>query len=203
MKAGLNLMKKALLSIVLLITLTITAKAQFILGVKGGADFSKIKSDLSSANLTGYQAGIFMRGGTGFLFQPEIYLSSSGSKLYGQSATGNTYSLEENRVRFTSVNFPLLFGGMFGPPNMNFRVLAGPVYSVIVDKDRQFSQGFIDSHPGIYNYASNTLGYQAGIGGDFGQFTLDLRYEGGLTQLNKDYHQKQNQWSVAVGFKLL
>jgi hypothetical protein len=144
-----------------------------------------------------------MRGGTSFIFQPEIYLSSTGSKLYGQIAPGSAYSLEENSVRFTSVNFPLLFGGMFGPNNLNFRVLAGPVYSVIVDKNRQFSQTFIDNHPGIYNYASNTLSYQAGIGGDLGQFTIDLRYEGGLSQLNKDYHQKQNLWSVAVGFKVL
>jgi hypothetical protein len=199
-------MKKTLLSIALLVILTIGAKAQFILGVKGGVDFSKIKADnLSASSLTGYQAGIFMRSGNGngVFFQPEIYLNSSGSKLYSQS-TGNTnYSLEENSVRFTNVNIPLLFGGAFGPRNLNFRILAGPVYSLIVDKNRKFSEGFIATHPGIYNYVSNTLGYLGGIGGDIGAFTIDLRYEGGLTQLNKDYSQKQNMWSVSLGFKVL
>lgn len=206
MKAGLNLMKKTLLSLALLITLTMGAKAQFILGLKGGADFSKIKADnLSASTLTGYQGGIFMRSGSGngVFFQPEIYLNSSGSRLYGQSTGNANYSLEENRVRFTNVSIPLLFGGAFGRRTLNFRVMAGPVYSIVVDKNRNFSDGFIATHPGIYNYVSNTLGYQGGIGGDVGAFTLDLRYEGGLTQINKDYAQKQNIWSISLGFKVL
>jgi Outer membrane protein beta-barrel domain len=196
-------MKRTLLSMALLVILSIGAKAQFILGLKGGADFSKIKaSNLSSSSLTGYQAGIFMRSGNGngVFFQPEIYLNSSGSKFTAQN--GGASSDGEN-VRFTNVSFPLLFGTAFGRNNLNFRILAGPVYSVIVDKNRQFSEGFIDTHPGIYNYVSNTLGYQGGIGGDVGAFTIDLRYEGGLTQIDKDYNQKQNMWSVSLGFKIL
>ncbi len=201
MKAGLNRMKKTLLSIALLVTLSIGAKAQFILGLKGGADVSKIKADnLSASTLTGYQAGIFMRAGNSIFFQPEIYLNSSGSKFTAQN--GGASSGGEN-VRFTNVSFPFLFGTAIGPRNLNFRILAGPVYSVVVDKNRQFSEGFIATHPGIYNYVSNTLSYQAGIGGDVGAFTIDLRYEGGLTQINKDYNQRQNIWSVSLGFKVL
>lgn len=203
MKAGLNRMKKTLFSIALLVTLTISAKAQFILGVKGGADFSKIKADnLSSSSLTGYQGGIFMRSGSGngVFFQPEIYLNSSGSKFTAQNGGADPGG---ESVRFTNVSFPLLFGGAFGRRTLNFRILAGPVYSVVVDKNRSFSEGFIDTHPGIYNYVSNTLGYQGGIGGDVGAFTIDLRYEGGLTQIDKDYNQKQNMWSVSLGFKVL
>ncbi|WCT12403.1 PorT family protein [Mucilaginibacter jinjuensis] len=194
-------MKKALFSIALLVTLTFGAKAQFILGVKGGADFSRIKADnLSASTLTGYQAGIFMRGGNSVFFQPEIYLNSSGSKFTAQNGGA---SAGGESVRFTNISFPLLFGGAFGPRNMNFRILGGPVYSAIIDKNRQFSDGFIATHPGIYNYVSNTLGYQGGIGGDIGAFTIDLRYEGGLTQINKDYSQRQNMWSLSLGFKVL
>lgn len=201
MKAGLNRMKKTLFSIALLITLSIGARAQFILGLKGGADFSKIKADnLSASSLTGYQAGIFMRGGSGVIFQPEIYLNSSGSKFTPQNGGASTGG---ESVRFTNLSIPLLFGGVFGPRNLNFRIMAGPVYSLVIDKNRQFSDGFIATHPGIYNYVSNTLGYQGGIGGDVGSFTIDLRYEGGLTQVNKDYTQKQNMWSVSLGFKVL
>ncbi|OKS89115.1 outer membrane beta-barrel protein [Mucilaginibacter polytrichastri] len=197
-------MKKALFGILLLVTLSIGAKAQFILGLKGGADFSKMNIDnIKASSIAGYQAGIFMRAGNSVFFQPEIYLSSSGSKFYSQNATGGNYSLEENKVRFTNVNFPLLFGTAFGPRNLNFRILAGPVYSVIADKNRSFSQSFMNANPGIEKYVSNTLGYQGGIGGDAGSFTIDFRYEGGLTQINKDYTQKQNQWSISLGFKLL
>jgi hypothetical protein len=197
-------MKKILLSILSLVMLSVGAKAQFILGLKGGADISKIKTDnLNTSSLTGYQAGIFMRAGNSVFFQPEIYLSSSGSKFYSQNAPGGNYSLEGNNVRFTNVNFPLLFGKAFGPRNLNVRLLAGPVYTVVVDKNRHFSDSFVDANPGIINYGSSVLGYQGGIGGDVGHFTIDFRYEGGLTQINKDYSQKQNQWSVTLGFKVL
>jgi len=194
-------MKKILLSILSLVILSVGAKAQFILGLKGGADFSKIKADnLNASNLTGYQAGIFMRAGNSVFFQPEIYLSSSGSKFSTQNAGASGGG--EN-VRFTNVNFPLLFGKAFGPRNLNVRLLAGPVYTVVVDKNRHFSDNFVAANPGIGNYGSSVLGYQGGIGGDVGHFTIDFRYEGGLTQINKDYSQKQNQWSVTLGFKVL
>jgi len=196
-------MKKILFSILLLVTVSISARAQFILGLKGGTDFSKMSIDnLKASSISGYQAGIFMRAGNSIFFQPEIYLSSSGSKFTASNIEGSAAG-DNNSVRFTNVNLPLLFGTAFGPRNLNFRLLAGPVYTIIADKNRSFSQSFMDANPGIEKYVSNTLGYQGGIGGDVGSFTIDLRYEGGLTQINKDYSQKQNQWSVTLGFKVL
>jgi hypothetical protein len=47
------------------------------------------------------------------------------------------------------------------------------------------------------------VGYQLGAGVDIGSITADLRYEGGLSDINSNYGQKQNIWALSVGFKIL
>ncbi|WDF55302.1 porin family protein [Mucilaginibacter sp. KACC 22063] len=195
-------MKKLFLSIAVLVALSITAKAQFILGVKGGVNFSKINTDnFKESSQAGYQAGIFMRAGSGLFFQPELYLSSSGGKFEFQNSN-NTIN-EEGHVRFTNLNVPLLIGQRFGTKNLNVRIMAGPIYTAILDKDRSFSQNVQNAYQDFGNYTTSTLGFQAGAGVDIGSITIDGRYEGGLTKINKDYGQRQNLWALTVGFKVL
>jgi len=92
-------MKKYLLSAVLLISICISAKAQFSLGVKGGVDFSKINTNnLNSSSTAGYQVGAFARIGGGLYLQPELYLSSSGGQF---NSSNNVYS---GNVHFTNLN---------------------------------------------------------------------------------------------------
>lgn len=195
-------MKKILLSITLLTALTISAKAQLILGIKGGANFSKLNTDnLKESTLTGYQVGFFIRGGSSFFIQPEIYLSSTGGKFNFQPTSSAGY--EEAKARFTNLNIPLLFGKSFGQKSLNFRIMAGPVYTAVLDKDLTFSQAFQNTYNDIGHYKNGTLGYQAGVGIDIGSVTLDGRYEGGLTKINQDYGQRQNLFAVSVGYKFL
>ena len=67
-------MKKYLFSLAILIAASISAKAQFSLGVKGGVNFSQINTDnLHESTLTGYQAGLFARLGGSLYLQPELY----------------------------------------------------------------------------------------------------------------------------------
>jgi hypothetical protein len=43
------------------------------------------------------------------------------------------------KVTFTTLNVPLLIGKGFGGDNLNFRIMAGPVYSYVLDKNQSFS----------------------------------------------------------------
>lgn len=191
-------MKKYLLSAALLAALSISAKAQFSLGVKGGVNFSKISTDnLNKSTVAGYQAGLFARVGTGFYVQPELYVSSKGGK-FNSSANNTTYSGD---VKFTTLNVPLLVGTAIGDDNLNFRIMGGPVYSYVMDKSRNFSANFNGAYADFGNYKNSTLGYQVGAGVDIGSITADLRYEGGLTKINDSYGQRQNLWALSVGFK--
>ncbi len=192
-------MKKYLLSAALLLSVCIGAKAQTsTFGIKGGINFSKINTDnLNESTVTGYQAGIFARFGSSFYVQPEIYVGSSGGKVNGNVGV----AAYNGDIKFTTLNVPLLLGKSFGSESLNFRLMVGPVYSYIMKQDKNFSANFSGAYADFGNYNNSTLGYQAGGGVDIGPITADVRYEGGLTEINKSYGQKQNLWLVSVGFK--
>ncbi|MFD2874374.1 porin family protein [Mucilaginibacter ximonensis] len=191
-------MKKYLLSAMLVIAATIGAKAQFSLGVKGGVNYSRINSDnFHDKSVAGYQAGLFARFGGPFYVQPELYVSSTGGK-FDASQNGTDYSA---KVKFTNLNVPLLFGGSFGDKDLNFRIMAGPIYTYVMDKNQSFSNNFTGAFNDFGHYSNSTLGYQAGAGVDIGPITADLRYEGNLTKISQDYGQRQNLWALSVGFK--
>jgi len=166
-------MKKYLLSVALLIAVSIGAKAQISVGVKGGVNFSKINTDnLNESSKTGYQAGVFARIGNAFYLQPEVYLSSTGGKF--NTSDGNFSA----KVNFTNVSVPLLLGHSFGSKDLNFRLMAGPIYTYALDKSESFSDNTNGALADFGHYKNSTIGFQAGGGVDIGPITADLRYEG-------------------------
>jgi hypothetical protein len=192
-------MKKYLLSAATLLIISLGAQAQSsTFGIKGGINFSKIdNNNLRESTVTGYQAGLFARFGSSFYVQPEVYVASTGGKVDGNVGT----AAYNGDIKFTTLTVPLLLGKSFGSQSLNFRLMAGPVYSYIMDQDKNFSANFAGAYADFGDYKNSTLGYQAGAGVDIGPITADVRYEGGLTEINKSYGQKQNLWAVSVGFK--
>lgn len=189
-------MKKYFLSVVLVALLSIGARAQFSLGVKGGVNFSQINTDnLSSSTRTGYQLGAFARIGGGLYLQPELYVSGTGGDFHSSDNSVNGHAT------FTNLNVPLLIGKRFGADNLNFRIMAGPVYTSVLSKS--LSSSINDAYNDFGHYKNSTLGLQGGVGVDIGAITADFRYEGGLTKINPSYGQRQNLFALSVGFKLL
>lgn len=191
-------MKKYLLCAALLVVASISAKAQFSLGVKGGVNFSNINTNnLNSSSVAGYQVGAFARLGENIYLQPEVYVSSTGGKF---ESFDDTYN---GTVRFTDLNVPLLLGARFGSNNLNFRVMAGPVYVANLSTNESLSQNFTNAYNDFGHYKNSTLGYQAGFGVDIGAITADLRYQGNFSDIDQSYGQRQNIWALSVGFKIL
>ena len=189
-------MKKYVLSLLILTVISISAQAQFSLGVKAGVNFSKINTDnFSESTKTGYQIGAFARLGGDTYLEPELYVGSSGGNINTSNGTAD--------VKFTTLNVPLLLAHRFGTASTNVHLMVGPVYSYIMNKDKNFSQNFNAAYNDFGNYNNSTLGYQVGAGVDFLGLTGDLRYEGGLSKLNSAYGQRANIWSISVGFKFL
>jgi len=189
-------MKKYLLSAALLIAISISAKAQFSLGIKGGVNYSNIDADnLKNSSVAGYQVGAFARIGNAFYLQPEVYVSSTGGKF---ESDDNSYN---GHVRFTNLNVPVLLGARFGPQNLNFRIMAGPEYISNLSTSENFSQNFNAAYNDFGHYKNSTLGYQAGFGVDIGPITTDLRYQGNFNDINSNYGQRPNIWALSVGFK--
>lgn len=193
-------MKKYFLSIAVFLSMALGAKAQFSLGAKAGINFSHINTTtFNESSVAGYQAGLFARLGSKNLYlQPEIYLSSNGGK-FNTTSSGTDYSA---KVKFTQLNVPLLLGRSFGGDNLNVHIAGGLVYSYILNKSTSLSNNFNQAYADFGNYKNSTLGYQAGGGIDLGHILVDIRYEGGLTKINENYGQRQNLWTISVGFKI-
>ncbi len=191
-------MKKYLLSAAMLLLLSIGAKAQFSVGIKGGVNFSSIDADnFKSSSVAGYQVGAFLRLGGPIYLQPEVYVSGEGGHF---ESNDNTYS---GNVKFTNLNVPVLVGLRFGPKNLNLRVMAGPMYTSVMSTSESFNQNFHAAFNNFDVYKKDNFGYQAGVGIDLGAITADLRYQGKFSNIDQNYNQQPHLFALSIGFKLL
>ena len=202
-------MKKIILFTCLLGITAITAMAQmpkFTFGIKGGVNYSnlKTKDDLTDQNsIMGYQAGIFSRiGGTGIYFQPEMYLGTKGNE-FTSLEMGTAMIVAKGKIKFTTLDLPLLVGAKIGSNKLNLRFMGGPIVSFIIDENNTHGSAY-NSISNFGNYKKQRLGFQAGSGIDLGNLTFDVRYEAGLSNASQSekYSQQQNLVHLSLGFKL-
>jgi hypothetical protein len=203
-------MKKIILFTCLLVITGITAMAQtskFTFGIKGGVNYSnlKTKDDLTDQkNIMGYQAGIFSRvGGAGIYFQPELYLGTKGNEFTSLDMSSRMIDVK-GKIKFTTLDLPLLVGTKIGSNKLNLRFMGGPIVSFIIDENNTLGSAY-NSLSDFGNYKKQTLGFQAGSGIDLGNLTFDVRYESGLSNVSQSekYSQQQNLFHLSLGIKLL
>lgn len=203
-------MKKIILFTCLLVITGITAMAQtskFTFGIKGGVNYSnlKTKDDLTEQkNIMGYQAGIFSRvGGAGIYFQPELYLGTKGNEFTSLDMSSRMIDVK-GKIKFTTLDLPLLVGTKIGSNKLNLRFMGGPIVSFIIDENNTLGSAY-NSLSDFGNYKKQTLGFQAGSGIDLGNLTFDVRYESGLSNVSQSekYSQQQNLFHLSLGLKLL
>ncbi|MEI6456180.1 MAG: porin family protein, partial [bacterium] len=157
--------------------------AEFTIGIKAGYNASKlsINPDTITSNFkSGFNAGIFIRFGKKLYIQPELYYTSQGGVF-----TSNFDNWKQN-IKLGSLDVPVLVGfKIINNDNLNLRILAGPMASFIVNKT--ISEEF-DSEGPITSADINSVNWaiQAGAGVDVWKFTLDVRYQVGLSKLIKD-----------------
>lgn len=194
-------MKKIILSL-LLIGSGAVAFAQglptFQLGVKGGVNLTKFKTTntFDSDNRAGYYAGLWARiGGAGIHLQPEVYLSGKSSVLTNSSG-------QDNKVKFTSLDVPILIGTKIGAAGFGLRLNTGPVVSFNLDQEQNFSQAASSSFKG--DFKDKAFSWQFGAGLDLGKLSADVRYESGLSKINSDTYPttKLNLFTVGIGFRV-
>ncbi len=200
-------MKKLFIAGCLLLITGTSAYAQKLsFGIKGGVNYSSLKTKenlTDEKNIMGYQAGIFARAGaTGIYFQPELYLGTKGTEYTMIQTTAETVE-EKAEVKFTTIDLPLLLGTKIGPDKLNIRFMTGPVISFKIDDKTSFPAKY-NQVTDFGNYKNQAIGIQAGGGVDLGNLTLDLRYEAGLSNISESekYNQKQNLFHLSLGFKL-
>jgi hypothetical protein len=170
----------------------------FQFGIKGGTNLSKLTTDntLGSDNRSGYFAGVWARiGAAGIHFQPELYLAGKNTTLTNDAGL-------ENKVRFTSLDVPLLIGTKIGAAGVGLRLNTGPVVSFILDDKQSFGNAAGSVFRG--DFKNQAVAWQFGAGFDFGKLGLDLRYEAGLSKIGKSGYDdtKLNLFTLGLALRL-
>ncbi len=160
----------------------------FDLGVKAGINYGTLPSGVKElseeAGKMGFNIGAFARIGKTLYFQPEVNFSTFKSEY--------TFSSKKYEPKFNQVNVPLMIGyKLVNKDNLNFRVSVGP--------DLSYTLNTPDSPPNI-GYKNFSLGTVVNAGVDIGLFTVDARYNRGLTELNKNLGQNTGIFNLSVGF---
>ncbi len=208
---------KSLMTMALIMGILSVASAQkhsradyFRIGIKGGVNLSSVKVASLSTNLenkTGYQLGAFARIGRTIFLQPEVYFTAKEVNV----DVLNSLTTNQGVVGFSqkSLDVPLLAGIKLGP----LRMLAGPVASYALSAstspDAAVKSYFSGTSQEIINRSS--FSYQAGIGFDILNLSLDLRYEGAMSELKNTlavpsgftYSQKPSYYQATIGFRIL
>lgn len=189
MKKIVNISATLLLALGLTTTLNaqVTSAGSPQIGIKGGLNFSNLYNDEVDDNnvLTSFNAGIYTSFPiTDFIaIQPELLYSRKGAELvYDNALTSGTAKFKLNYVEV-----PVLF-----KINLvkNLNIHAGPYFAYLID-----AQVTNESEGGSLNFEENydnddfnkfDAGLAAGIGFDFDNLGIGLRYNYGLTTVGKE-----------------
>ncbi|HKL66679.1 MAG TPA: porin family protein [Bacteroidales bacterium] len=179
---------KKLVLILFGVIISTGAFAQFSWGLKAGATSNNFKLE-DPVNVTGQQTitaaqdaawgfhgGAFIRiSALGLMIQPEVLFSMAENNMTITDAANPDGIVKSQK--FNKLDVPIMLGAKLGP----IRIMAGPAASVMISS----ASDLIEDAENLYKSA--TFGYQAGVGVDlFKKLTLDLRYEGGLSNFGDE-----------------
>lgn len=176
--------------------------AQFNFGLKAGLNYSMISAregQFDYKGAIGYHGGMWARFGKNIYFQPEVYAGTKNTDI--QITQINTTISKEGKIKFTTIDIPLLFGKQIGIEKLNFHFVVGPSFQLTLQENNTVFAQITD--PTFYNYRPFVANLQAGGGVDLGNLSIDLRYETGLQDINKNKGQHNNLVHFSLGYKLL
>jgi hypothetical protein len=175
----------------------------FSFGAKAGLNFSAFPANgkYDNSSRAGYLGGVWARfGALGFNFQPELYATSKNLDVKGTDVNGAEYTY---KAKFTSIDVPLLVGTKIGALGLGGRFYGGPVFSFTVNKDQSYSNAAAEVAK--LNYKDANYGIQLGAGVDIKDFSVDLRYEGGLNKISYGpgySHTRVSIFSLSLAYKI-
>ncbi|HEX8316180.1 MAG TPA: porin family protein [Flavisolibacter sp.] len=187
-------MKYRLSAVILTFFLAQAAMAQFSIGVKAGANITKIDGRAFRDEFKyGYHLGGFANIGIGgrFSIQPEVLFNqyqtrtdTSFRNIYQNAFSGS------NNVKLNYLSIPLLLNYKLGSL---LSLQAGPMFSILMDQDK----GLLENGQEAFKKGDFSMLGGAQIG--LGKIKLNGRYVVGLNNINDI--DNQNKWK-SQGFQL-
>lgn len=205
-------MKKILIALALIFSMSQFAEAQLQFGVKAGVNynsdsFSNVSDDVLSGaeSRAGYHAGIWFRAklpGVGLYLRPELIYTELNNDV-NYLSTGNPQVLKTG-YSFRKIDVPVLLGKKFFGVAHGF---VGPSFQYVLSSD--FG---LDNLTEV-SVSDFSLGIQMGFGIEFGRLGVDVRWERGLTNTesnfidnninsNINFDTRVNQIIFGIAYKL-
>jgi len=206
----------------------VNAQSPFHFGGKIGMNASSLKVIESASKMDsikkvdfrqfyGFHGGIWARLDIKkFYVQPELLFSMKGvqydiTKVDPNNVEGT--AIKGVKITLNNIDVPILLGYyLVDLPLFKLRVNAGPIASFIIGGNQskldEVTQAVKDKDVNSL-YKTANWGYQAGVGADIANLTLDLRYEGSLSRYQLDMGNfaqlKQNLqlFQISIGYKIL
>jgi hypothetical protein len=188
-------MKKLILSIGLLASISAAAQAQSIkYGIKAGASLTTVTgSDVDHAkNKFGFNGGVLANFGFNDMIsiQPEVLYSMKGAKRDDTN---------DMRVNLNYIDVPVLLKVSTGATGLFFE--AGPQVGFLASAKTKLGGVSFDDKDG---YKTIDFGYAAGLGFQVESGpNIGLRYNGGFTNILKDANDgtiRNSAFQLYVGF---
>jgi Outer membrane protein beta-barrel domain len=135
---------------------------------------TNLKIKVDDANY-GFHGGLWARGKFGnFMVQPEVVFNTT-KVAYKVSNVLNGRLLDSliQNESFQNLDIPLMLGYKAG----GLRLMAGPVGHLHISNSSEFTNTDLKE-----KFTALKWGFQAGLGLDFGNLGLDLRYEGNFSK---------------------
>ncbi len=213
-------MKKLVLAC-LAVSLAFSAMAQFPhLGFRVGITNNKLSTNaediLASENRIGYHIGAFVRINLRKIYlQPEVLYNHRSNKL---NIIPEDVLLEGISPIFKlgSIDVPVLVGiKLLDYKAVNIRLFAGPNVSFTNNKDivvKKHDDEDVRAIVSVEDFENTTWYLQAGMGIDIFNFTFDVRYEKGISNIHSGKWEgferssidlKNNVWIFTLGLKII
>ena len=205
-------MKKIMIIAFLLFIMAGTGYSQIKFGVRGGVNWNYVKADdillenntlrltiPSKANL-GYHLGFISQITLfNFFVQPELLFTANKNEvILKDELTSQNIGFAEQKIY--RMDIPVMFGLKF----KSLKFEAGPIGTIILGT----KSDLVDIRDYEQKFKTLTFGYQLGVGLDFPNFSLDLKYEGKLSKFGDqlkvgnqtfNFDQRANQLVFSVG----
>ncbi|HEX7757165.1 MAG TPA: porin family protein [Niabella sp.] len=194
-----NYSKKIILAATLLICFS-AAQAQFHLGIKAGANLTKIDGKSFNEEFKfNYLAGAFAELGVGkkFSINPELlYSQSTATVSDNYNDVSHIFSTDQRKAKLNYLSIPILADyKLIGP----LHIQAGPQFSIATNQDKTLLQNSGDA------FKNGDFSFVAGAQVKLMKFRVSARYIAGMNNINDIDNQekwKNRAIQVALGFAI-
>jgi hypothetical protein len=184
---------------------------QFSIGPRVGFTSPSLSSELDDVKAdvkSSFNFGAFARFGKKLYLQPEVIWHKKNSEITRSASSGLSPISQD--IEVSTIEIPAIIGiRLLNLGVGNVRLLAGPSATIAVDKTVTTTSGNDFINPiTTADIEDLVWGFNIGGGIDVLMFTLDIRYQFGLSEIIKtadglDFNTKSNVFAVSLGWKIL